>query len=63
VDYGGQFESGQAAERAIGLMSLAAIFLILFQEFGKARIALLIMVNLPLALVEGLVATLFLGGC
>jgi CzcA family heavy metal efflux pump len=65
VEYGGQFESGQAAARAIGLMSLAAIaaiFLILFQEFGQARIALLIMVNLPLALVGGLVATLLLGG-
>ncbi len=65
VEYGGQFESGQAAARSIGLMSLAsiaAIFLILFQEFGRARIALLIMVNLPLALVGGLVATVFLGG-
>ncbi len=65
VEYGGQFESGQAAARAIGMMSLAsiaAIFLILFQEFGRARIALLIMVNLPLALIGGLVATLLLGG-
>jgi CzcA family heavy metal efflux pump len=65
VEYGGQFESGQAAARAIGLMSLAsiaAIFLILFQEFGRARIAMLIMVNLPLALIGGLVATLILGG-
>ena len=65
VEYGGQFESGQAAARAIGLMSLAsiaAIFLILFQEFGRARVALLIMVNLPLALIGGLVATLLLGG-
>ena len=65
VEYGGQFESGQAAARAIGLMSLAsiaAIFLILFQEFGRARLALLIMVNLPLALIGGLVATLMLGG-
>lgn len=65
VEYGGQFESGQAAARAIGLMSIAsvaAIFLILFQEFGTARIATLIMVNLPLALIGGLVATLLLGG-
>jgi len=65
VEYGGQFESGQAAARAIGMMSLvsiAAIFLILFQEFSRVRIALLIMVNLPLALIGGLVATLLLGG-
>ncbi len=46
----------------MSLASIAAIFLILFQEFGKARIALLIMVNLPLALMGSLVATVFLGG-
>ena len=46
----------------MSLASIAAIFLILFQEFGAARIALLIMVNLPLALIGGVAATLFLGG-
>lgn len=65
VEYGGQFESGRAAARAIFLLSLAAIgviFLILFQEFGSARIALLVMVNLPLALIGGVAATLLMGG-
>ncbi len=65
VEYGGQFESGQAAARAIGLLSIAsvlAIFLILFQEFRSARIALLVMVNLPLALIGGVFATMALGG-
>jgi CzcA family heavy metal efflux pump len=65
VEYGGQFESGQAAARAIGFLSLAsvlAIFLILFNEFGKARLALLVMVNLPLALIGGVLATLAMGG-
>jgi CzcA family heavy metal efflux pump len=65
VEYGGQFESGQAAARAIGLLtivSVLAIFLILFQEFRSARIALLVMVNLPLALIGGVFATMALGG-
>lgn len=65
VEYGGQFESGQAAARAITLLSLVsvlAIFLILFQEFRSARLALLVMVNLPLALIGGVLATLAMGG-
>ena len=65
VEYGGQFESGQAAARAIGLLSIVsvlAIFLILFQEFGSARISLLVMVNLPLALIGGVFATMAMGG-
>ena len=65
VEYGGQFESGQAAVRAISLMSVAsvvAIFLILFQQFGSARMSLLVMVNLPLALIGGVIAAFALGG-
>jgi len=65
VEYGGQFESGQAAARAIGLLSIVsvlAIFLILFQEFGSARISVLVMVNLPLALIGGVFATMAMGG-
>lgn len=65
VEYGGQFESGQAAARAISLLSIAsilAIFLILFQEFASAKLALVVMVNLPLALIGGVAATLLMGG-
>ena len=64
IEYGGQFESAQQATRTITLLSLLSvllIFLILFQEFGSSRTALLIMVNLPLALSGGvLVLYLFL---
>ncbi len=59
VEYGGQFESASEATRTIGLMSLlslAAIFLLLFVEFGSVRQVLLVMVNLPLALVGGILA-------
>jgi Cu/Ag efflux pump CusA len=65
VEYGGQFESGQRAARtitALSVLSVALIFLLLFQEFGSARTAALIMVNLPLALIGGLVATALSGG-
>jgi len=65
VEYGGQFESGEAAARAITLLSalsILAIFLILYQEFESARTALLIMVNLPLALIGGVAALLGSGG-
>ena len=65
VEYGGQFESGEAAARAIAVLSavsILAIFLILYQEFGSASTALLIMVNLPLALIGGVTALLASGG-
>lgn len=65
IEYGGQFESAGAATRTIGLMSLlslAAIFLLLFIEFGSLRQVLLVMVNLPLALVGGVVAVWITGG-
>ena len=65
VQYGGQFESGQEATRRITLLSLfsiAAIFLIMFRAFGSARIAALLMVNLPLALAGGVLAVLLIGG-
>jgi copper/silver efflux system protein len=65
IEYGGQFESAQAATRRIALLSLlslAAIVLLLYVQFGSARQALLVMVNLPLALVGGVFAVLITGG-
>ena len=65
VEYGGQFESAAEAARPIGLLSLvslSAIFWLLFLEFGSARQALLVMVNLPLALVGGVFAVVLTGG-
>lgn len=65
IEYGGQFESAEAATRRIALLSLlslAAILLLLYMEFGSARQALLVMVNLPLALVGGVFAVLITGG-
>ncbi len=61
VEYGGQFESQAEATRTIAvlsLLSIAAIFLILFADFGSVRVAILIMANLPLALIGGVLAVL-----
>ncbi|TFH22974.1 MAG: efflux RND transporter permease subunit [Myxococcales bacterium] len=65
VEYGGQFESAEEASRTIGfmsLLSLAAVFLLLLVEFSSVRQALLVMVNLPLALVGGVFAVWLTGG-
>ncbi len=65
VVYGGQFESESQASKTIALLSLvvvAGIFLFLFLAFRSIKNALLIMVNLPLALVGGIVAVTLTGG-
>ena len=64
VEYGGQFESQAEAARVLGalsLLSLASIFLILYAEFRSTRTAVLVMVNLPLALIGGVAAVLLTG--
>ena len=65
IEYGGQFESAQSATRtvlALSLVSILAILLILFLEFGSIRQAFVIMVNIPLALIGGIVMVIFTGG-
>ena len=64
VEYGGQFESQQTAtERllVLGAAVIAGLFMILVLAFGRAKDAILVMVNLPLALIGG-VAGVFLAG-
>ena len=59
VKYGGQFEAQQNASRTILLFSglVAIIMLILLQlAIGSTRVALLVMINLPLALIGGIAA-------
>lgn len=65
VEYGGQFESEQAASRTLlllGIAVVAGILVILFLSFRSFRNALLIMINLPLALIGGVVAVFVSGG-
>ncbi|MBR4063905.1 MAG: efflux RND transporter permease subunit [Tidjanibacter sp.] len=65
VEYGGQFESQQNASRVLVLASLAAliiIFILLVQEFRKVRLAAMVLVNLPLAMIGGVVSIWFTSG-
>jgi CzcA family heavy metal efflux pump len=58
IEFGGQFESEQAASRTLlftSMMSLLVIFLLLFNEFKNAKESGIIMINLPLALIGGVV--------
>ena len=64
IEYGGQFESQQSASERLGVLFIAVIaglFMLLVLAFGSARDAVLVMVNLPLALIGG-VAGVFLAG-
>lgn len=65
VEYGGQFESAESASRTLSITSAIAIliiFLILFQEFRSTRLAGIILINLPLALIGGVVAIWYSSG-
>jgi len=59
IEYGGQFESEAKASNTLMLTSLIAIliiFLLLFQEFKNFKLAGIILLNLPLALIGGVFA-------
>ena len=65
IEYGGQFESQQSASKrlvVLGLFSIIGVFLALYMAFKSVRSALQIMVNLPLALVGGVIAIFLTGG-
>ena len=59
IEYGGQFESEQAASNTLllaSLISIVVIFLLIYMEFKSARESAVILLNLPLALIGGVVA-------
>lgn len=65
IEYGGQFESEQAASRILllaSLMSIVVIFLILYTQFKSASHSAIILINLPLALIGGVFALVFTTG-
>ena len=65
IEYGGQFESEQAASRTLlytSFMSLLVIFLLLYHEFKDAKESGIIMINLPLALIGGVLILWFTSG-
>jgi Cu(I)/Ag(I) efflux system membrane protein CusA/SilA len=65
IDYGGQFESEQAASRTLlitSIFSIMVIFLLLFAQFRSVTESVVILLNLPLALIGGVFAIYFTGG-
>lgn len=65
IEYGGQFESEQAASRTLmitSLMSIVVIFLLLYMQFKNSFESGVIMLNLPLALIGGVFALVFTTG-
>lgn len=65
IELGGQFESAASATRtllALGLIVLVGMFLLLRQAFRSSNDAVLVMINLPLALVGGVVGLWLTGG-
>ncbi|MDR2534323.1 MAG: CusA/CzcA family heavy metal efflux RND transporter [Tannerellaceae bacterium] len=65
VEYGGQFESEQAASRILAVasfISILLIFLLLYAQFRNIRQAAMILLNLPLALIGGVFAISVTGG-
>jgi Cu/Ag efflux pump CusA len=65
VEYGGQFESQQTASRRLGLLFVAVIaglFMLLVLALGRAGDAVIVMVNLPLALIGGVAGVYLAGG-
>jgi Cu(I)/Ag(I) efflux system membrane protein CusA/SilA len=65
IEYGGQFESEQAASHTLlvaSVFSILAIFLLLFNEFKNVMQSAVILLNLPLALIGGVFVLFFTGG-
>lgn len=65
IEYGGQFESEERASKTIALVSIFGIFIIfmlLYGEFKNISQSLVVLLNLPLALIGGVFAIFFTDG-
>lgn len=65
LTYGGQFESQQAAQKRILVQTgfvLVGICILLYLATGSMRLSLLVMLNLPLALIGGVISVFLTGG-
>jgi len=59
IEYGGQFESAERASRRLlvtSILAFLAVFMILYQEFRNGKLAAVVLLNLPLALIGGVYA-------
>lgn len=65
IEYGGQFESEAKASKTLMITSILAIiiiFFLLYQEFKNFKLAGVILLNLPLALIGGVFSIYFTSG-
>ncbi|TGY88216.1 efflux RND transporter permease subunit [Marinicauda algicola] len=65
VEYGGQFESANEATARLSILSFGVVlgvFLLLYMAFNSARDAVLVMANLPFALIGGVIGVFAAGG-
>jgi Cu/Ag efflux pump CusA len=65
VEYGGQFEAESEASQVLftaSMFSILIIFFLLFQEFKNIKLAVIILINLPLALIGGVYSIYFTSG-
>jgi CzcA family heavy metal efflux pump len=65
IEYGGQFEAEAEASKTLlltSLLSFIIIFLLLFHEFKEVKLSLIILLNLPLALIGGVLSIFITSG-
>lgn len=65
IEYGGQFENAAKASRTLfitSIMAIGVIFLLLYSEFRDLTLSVIILINLPLALIGGVFALLLTSG-
>ncbi|MFT5724328.1 MAG: CzcA family heavy metal efflux pump [Bacteroidia bacterium] len=65
VEYGGQFESEEKASRLLlvsAILAIFIIFLLLYFEFKNLKLAFIVLINLPLALIGGILIVYFTSG-
>jgi len=62
VEYGGQFESAESASRTLlvtSILAICIIFLLLYGEFKNVSLSAIVLLNLPMALIGGVLAVFF----
>ncbi|MEM8893963.1 MAG: efflux RND transporter permease subunit [Bacteroidota bacterium] len=65
IEYGGQFESESRASELLSITAVLAIlviFILLYFEFRNIKLALVVLLNLPLALMGGILIVYFTSG-
>ena len=65
IEYGGQFESEEKASKLLlfaSIMSILVIFFLLYMEFKNFKLAGIVLLNLPLALIGGVFIVYFTSG-